>query len=108
MEESSTCTDCLGSPISYSGTFESAFTSVTLNYPNLGFSGKMSDVDNTISFSSTTTASLTVYLTAVGLISSYSGSDYSSNTWDGDLYVDGWLGLAYDTSNSDYNILERM
>jgi hypothetical protein len=65
----------------------------------------MSNSDNTISFSSSADASLTVDSTAIGLISSYSGDDYSSNTWDGDSYVDGWLGLAYDTSNPEYNIL---
>jgi len=68
----------------------------------------MSDADNTISFSSTASASLTVYDTAIGLISSYRGDDYSSNTWDGDSSVDGWLGLAYDPSNDEYNILKRM
>lgn len=59
----------------------------------------MSEADNTISFSSTASASLTVSDTAIGLISSYRGDDYSSNTWDGDSDVDGWLGLAYDSSN---------
>ncbi len=105
LEESTTCIYCDGSPIDYSGTIQSAFTSVSLNYPNLEFSGSMSDTDNTISFSSSAAASLTVSSTAIGLISSYSGSDYSSDTWDGDSYVDGCLGLAYDSANPEYNIL---
>jgi len=40
----------------------------------------------------------------VGLISTYSGKDYSANTWSGDTYADGWLGLAKN-SDSNLNIL---
>lgn len=47
---------------------------------------------------------------SVGLISAYSGTDYDGTelTWDGDAYVDGWLGLAPNSVNADYNVLGRL
>lgn len=66
-----------------------------------------SSADLSVSFDSTWSNTLDADSFKVGLISAYSGDDYSSNTWDGDSNVDAWLGLALDHSgsNESYNIL---
>jgi hypothetical protein len=82
---------------------------VVLNYPSLGFEGLISDSDVDVSFDSTW-ASTDASGMSVGLISAYSGTDYDGTelTWDGDAYVDGWLGLAPNSVNADYNVLGRL
>ena len=82
---------------------------MVLSYPNLGFEGMISNADVDVSFDSTW-ASTDANSMSVGLISAYSGSDYDSTdlTWDGDAYVDGWLGLAPNSVNANYNVLARL
>jgi len=114
IEDATNCSNCDGSPFTYTGTISTtAFDDVSLNYPNLGFSGKLSDDDVTVSFSSDadTDTDITVDDLYIGLISTYSGDDYTDNTWDGDSYVDGWLGLALDTTSETtegYNFLTAL
>lgn len=45
----------------------------------------------------------------IELITAYSGTDYDTDdlSWDGDVAVDGWLGLA-PNANARYNILQRL
>ena len=110
LEESTLCTDCEGTPITYGGTSTAvAFTDVVLKYPNLGFEGEISDNDVDVSLTSDWSGPNVSGMT-IGLISAYSGTDYDDTdaTWDGDAYADGWLGMAPNSAVADYNLMNRL
>ena len=107
LEESSLCTDCDGSPITFSGSTTGSFTNTDVIYNFLDITGVWS-TGNQQAFFYDGSSYFGTYSSNgfdVGLISAYAGDDYdsTSNTWDGDAYADGWLGLA--PSGSDSNLI---
>jgi hypothetical protein len=69
--------------------------------------GVLSSSDVDLSFSSAWGGVVDASQMRVVLISAYSGKDYNANTWSGDTYADGWLGLAKNADPS-FNILQRL
>ena len=110
LEDSSLCSNCDGSPISYGGSTGSSFTNTDVIYDFLDISGVWSAGYQQAYFYSGSSYFGTYYWNNlyVGLISAYAGSDYDSttNTWDGDAYADGWLGLA--PTGRDSNLIESI